>query len=169
MINEVEGLSALTLHDSHADLFDVLITWLFTLEGIRGGKKQDCRILRQCWKHLDLKGLIDSTRAFKSVLQTAEEPTLCSWSSLFLRFFLTYWRSLRASDSRSTPVTLHAPWSGCARRALDARLTSVALRTPISMFTRVTDLSRTQGSVPGGYYKAALVFSTLRDSERQDK
>lgn len=39
MINEVEGLSALTLHDSHADLLDVLITWLFTLEGIRGGKK----------------------------------------------------------------------------------------------------------------------------------
>lgn len=33
MINEVEGLSALTLHDSHANLFDVLIAWLFTLEG----------------------------------------------------------------------------------------------------------------------------------------
>lgn len=40
MINEVEGLSALTLHDSHANLFDVLITWLFTLEGIRGGKNR---------------------------------------------------------------------------------------------------------------------------------
>lgn len=32
MINGVEGLSVLTLHDSHANLFDVLITWLFTLE-----------------------------------------------------------------------------------------------------------------------------------------
>lgn len=75
MINEVGGLSALTLHDTHADLFDVLITWFFTLEGIRGGK--NCRILRQCWKHrLDLK----AARAFKSVLQTAEESTLCSWS-----------------------------------------------------------------------------------------
>lgn len=130
----------------------------------QGRKKQDWRILRQCWKHLlDLKALIDSTRAFKSVLQTAEESTLCSWSSLFLRFFLTYWRSLRASDSRSTPVTLHAPWSGCARWALNARLTSIALWTPISIFTWVTDLSRTQGSVPGGYYKVALVFSTLTD------
>lgn len=130
----------------------------------QGRKKQDCRILRQRRKRLlDLKALIDSRRAFKSILQTAEESTRCSWSSLFLSFFLTYWRSLRASDSRSTPVTLHAPWSGCARRALDARLTSVALRTPISMFTRVTNLSRTQGSVPGGYYKAALVFSTLTD------
>lgn len=86
MINEVGGLSALTLHDSHADLFDVLITWFFTLEGIRGGK--DCRILRQCWKHLlDLKALIDLTRAFKFVLQTTEEATLCSCSSLFLRVF----------------------------------------------------------------------------------
>lgn len=39
MINEVEGLSALTLHDSHADLFDVLIARLFTLEGTGRGKK----------------------------------------------------------------------------------------------------------------------------------
>lgn len=108
------------------------------------GRKKN-RILRQCWKHLlDLKALIDSTSKSicKSILQTADESTLCSWSSLFWVFW-TYWRSLRASDSRSTPVTLHAPWSGCARRALDARLASVALRTPVSMFTRVTDLSRT--------------------------
>lgn len=33
VINGVKGLSFLTLHDSHANLFDVLITWLFTLEG----------------------------------------------------------------------------------------------------------------------------------------
>lgn len=33
MINGVKGLSVLTLHDSHADLFDVLIARLFTLEG----------------------------------------------------------------------------------------------------------------------------------------
>lgn len=33
MINGVKVLSFLTLHDSHANLFDVLITWLFTLEG----------------------------------------------------------------------------------------------------------------------------------------
>lgn len=39
MINEVEGLSALTLHDSHADLFDVLIARLFTLEGTGRGEK----------------------------------------------------------------------------------------------------------------------------------
>lgn len=39
MINGVEGLSALTLHDSHANLFDVLITWLFTLEEKK--KKKD--------------------------------------------------------------------------------------------------------------------------------
>lgn len=32
MINGVEGPSGLTLHDSHANLFDVLITWLFTLK-----------------------------------------------------------------------------------------------------------------------------------------
>lgn len=32
MINGVKGISVLTLHDSHANLFDVLITWLFTLE-----------------------------------------------------------------------------------------------------------------------------------------
>lgn len=47
MINEVEGLSALTLHDSHANLFDVLIARLFTLEGT--GAKNDCRILWQYW------------------------------------------------------------------------------------------------------------------------
>lgn len=35
MINGVKGLSVLTLHDSHANLSDVLITWLFTLEGKR--------------------------------------------------------------------------------------------------------------------------------------
>lgn len=40
MMNEVEGLSALTLHDSHADLFDVLIARLFTLEGTGRGKKK---------------------------------------------------------------------------------------------------------------------------------
>ena len=27
-----KAYQALTLHDSHANLFDVLITWLFTLE-----------------------------------------------------------------------------------------------------------------------------------------
>lgn len=32
MINEVESPSGLTLHDSHANLFDVLIAWLFTLQ-----------------------------------------------------------------------------------------------------------------------------------------
>lgn len=32
MINEVEGPPGLTLHYSHANLFDVLITWLFTLK-----------------------------------------------------------------------------------------------------------------------------------------
>lgn len=37
MINEVWGLSALTLHDSHANLFDVLIARLFTLEETGGG------------------------------------------------------------------------------------------------------------------------------------
>lgn len=36
MINEVEGLSVLTLHDSHANLFDVLIAGFFTLEGTEG-------------------------------------------------------------------------------------------------------------------------------------
>lgn len=32
MINGVESPSGLTLHDSHANLFDVLIAWLFTLQ-----------------------------------------------------------------------------------------------------------------------------------------
>lgn len=39
MINGVEGLSVLTLHDSHANLFDVLINRLFTLEEKEGEKK----------------------------------------------------------------------------------------------------------------------------------
>lgn len=36
------------------------------------------------------------------------------------------------------------------------------------MFTRVTDLRTTQGSVPGQYYKAALVCSTVTDFKRRD-
>lgn len=52
MINEVEGLSALTLHDSHANLFDVLIAWLFALKGTGG--KNDFRIFR---KHLRDNGV----------------------------------------------------------------------------------------------------------------
>lgn len=80
--------------------------------------------------------------------------------------FWTYWRTLSASDARSTPVTLHAPRSSCARWALNARLTSVAFRAPVSRFSRVTDLRRTHSSGAEECYKAAKVFRNLTDSKK---
>lgn len=75
MINEVEGLSVLTLHDSHANLFDVLIAWLFTLEG-RGEKN---RTVGFCNSFRNICAIVESKSALKYIFLTAEESTLCGW------------------------------------------------------------------------------------------
>lgn len=74
-------------------------------------------------------------------------------SVAFVCFPCTYRGTLRPSDSGWTPVPLHAPWSRCARRPLDARLTSTALWPSTSSFTRVAGLNRkmkckTEESIP---------------------
>lgn len=48
MINGVKGPSGLTLHDSHANLFDVLITWLFTLKRRKKTASVDFTIASKC-------------------------------------------------------------------------------------------------------------------------
>lgn len=83
----------------------------------------------------------------------------------------TYRRTLRSSDSRWTSVPLHAPWSRCPRRALNARLATTSLRTSVARLTRVTDLDKKKKKKsfrPEKCYSTAVLLILQEDIEIPD-
>ena len=73
---------------------------------------------------------------------TVSTPLTSSRLSTWDVLSWTYRRPLGSSDSSLAPVSLHAPGSGCARRPVDARLTSTSLGTSPARLTKVSNLDR---------------------------
>lgn len=104
MINEVEGLSALTLHDSHADLFDVLIARLFTLEGTGRGGKNDCCDRTGIYMIMEWKQPLPIIFRIQSVSPDGDVSTVLRLTKAGRQTQLSEWHW------RNSPFLFHRCW-----------------------------------------------------------